>query len=189
MIRRLLALISVIAVVPRPAQARSAGTTSDPNLPLRSCRRDLASYVSTDSTLQRPDTATAQSRFDVRFYTTDQAARQARAWMRLDPLPIRTDRELYASTSTRDGGVELAFGQPQLDVVTVAGFGAVETPGLYSSGDAIASSTSMWRLGQAVQVGYFYNGSTVPMNHEIACQKARNAAELAMQTIQAKIGG
>jgi hypothetical protein len=43
--------------------------------------------------------------------------------------------------------------------------------------------------GQAVQVGYFYNGSTVPMNHEIACQKARNAAELAMQTILAKIGG
>ena len=40
--------------------------------------------------------------------------------------------------------------------------------------------------GQAVQVGYFYNGSTVPMNHEIACQKARNAAELAMQTILAR---
>ncbi len=40
-----------------------------------------------------------------------------------------------------------------------------------------------------MQVGYFYNGSTVPMNHEIACRKARNAAELAMQTILANIGG
>ena len=38
-------------------------------------------------------------------------------------------------------------------------------------------------------MAYSYNGSTVPMNHEIACQKARNAAELAMQTILAKAGG
>ncbi len=35
---------------------------------------------------------------------------------------------------------------------------------------------------------YFYNGQTVPMTHEIACQKARNAAELAMQTILAQAG-
>ncbi len=41
---------------------------------------------------------------------------------------------------------------------------------------------------QAVQVGYFYNGVTVPMTHEIACQKARHAAELAMQTILARTG-
>ncbi len=47
----------------------------------------------------------------------------------------------------------------------------------------------MWHPARRVQVGYFYNGSTVPMNHEIACQKARNAAELAMQTILAKSGG
>jgi hypothetical protein len=41
---------------------------------------------------------------------------------------------------------------------------------------------------QAVQVGYFYNGQTVPMTHELACQKARNAAELAMQTILTQAG-
>ena len=41
---------------------------------------------------------------------------------------------------------------------------------------------------QAVQVGYFYNGTTVPMTHEIACQKARHAAEMAMQTILAQAG-
>ena len=81
------------------------------------------------------------------------------------------------------------FGQPQLDVVNVAGFGAVETPGLYSSGENDCIVNVDVAPGQAVQVGYFYNGSTVPMNHEIACQKARNAAELAMQTILAKIGG
>ena len=38
-------------------------------------------------------------------------------------------------------------------------------------------------------MSYFYDGSTVPMNHVIACQKARNAAEMAMQTILAKVGG
>ena len=37
-------------------------------------------------------------------------------------------------------------------------------------------------------VGYFYNGTTVPMTHEIACQKARRAAEMAMQTILARTG-
>ena len=82
--------------------------------------------------------------------------------------------------------MELAFGQPQLHVVTVAGFGAVQTPACTAraSDDCIVNVDVAPR--QAVQVGYFYNGSTVPMNHEIACQKARNAAELAMQTILAR---
>jgi hypothetical protein len=71
----------------------------------------------------------------------------------------------------------------------IAGFGAVETPGLLSSGERDCIVNIDVASGQAIQVNYFYNGSTVPMNHEIACRKAGNAAELAMQTIQAKIGG
>ena len=41
---------------------------------------------------------------------------------------------------------------------------------------------------QAVQVALLLQRPTVPMTHEIACQKARNAAELAMQTILARTG-
>jgi hypothetical protein len=85
--------------------------------------------------------------------------------------------------------VELAFGQPQLDVITVAGFGAVQTPGLFSSGEHDCIVNVDVAPSQAVQVSYFYNGASVPMTHEIACQKARHAAELAMQTILAKVGG
>ena len=70
----------------------------------------------------------------------------------------------------------------------MAGFGAVETAGLYRTGDRDCVVNIDVAPGQAVQVGYFYNGTTVPMTHEIACEKARHAAELAMQTILARSG-
>ncbi len=102
---------------------------------------------------------------------------------------IRPSRSRHYSVgiNTR-GGVELVFGQPQLEVTTVAGFGAVQTPGLYSSGKRDCVVNVDVAPSQAVQVGYFYNGVTVPMTHKIACGKARNAAELAMQTILARTG-
>jgi hypothetical protein len=105
-------------------------------------------------------------------------------WVHSPTEPI----ESYSINVNTRGGVELAFSQPQLKVVTVAGFGAVETPGVLSSGERDCIVTIDVAPGQAVQVNYFYNGTTVLMNHEIACQKARGAAEMAMQTIQAKIG-
>ena len=80
------------------------------------------------------------------------------------------------------------FGQPQLQVTSVAGFGAVQTPALYGFGEQDCVVNVDVAPSQAVQVAYFYNGQTVPMTHEIACQKARNAAELAMQTILAQAG-
>ena len=70
----------------------------------------------------------------------------------------------------------------------MAGFGARVTPGRYSSGEHECIVNVEVATGQALQVGCFYNGANVPMNHEIACRKARNAAEMAMQTIQIKIG-
>ena len=73
-------------------------------------------------------------------------------------------------------------------MTTVAGFGAVQTPALYGTGEQDCLVNVDVGPSQAVQVGYFYNGQTVPMTHEIACQKARNAAELAMQTILAQAG-
>jgi Protein of unknown function (DUF3558) len=106
-------------------------------------------------------------------------------WIHSPTEPV----ESYSIDINTRGGVELAFGQPHLNVVMIAGFGAVETPGLLSSGERDCIVNIDVASGQAIQVNYFYNGSTVPMNHEIACRKARNAAELAMQTIQAKIGG
>lgn len=91
--------------------------------------------------------------------------------------------EAYTVAINTDGGIELAFGQSQLTVIDVAGFGAAEVPALYGTGqnDCVVFIDVATR--QALQVGYFYNGVTVPMTHEIACAKARNAAELAMRTV------
>jgi uncharacterized protein DUF3558 len=100
-------------------------------------------------------------------------------WIHSPAEPI----EHYSVGINTRGGVELVFGQPQLEVTTVAGFGAVQTPGLYSSGTKDCVVNVDVAPGQAVQVGYFYNGTVVPMTHEIACHKARHAAELAMETI------
>lgn len=86
-----------------------------------------------------------------------------------------------------DGGVELAFDQPQLRVITIATFGAVETPALFSTGRVNCIIHVDVASRQALQVGYFYDGTTVPMTHEIACAKAKNAAEMAMQTVLATL--
>jgi Protein of unknown function (DUF3558) len=107
------------------------------------------------------------------------------AWKHSPTEPVET----YTIDANTRGGVELVFGQAQLDVVSIAGFGAVETPALYSRGEHECIINVDVAPGQAVQISYFYDGSTVPMDHEIACQKARNAAELAMQTILARAGG
>jgi hypothetical protein len=124
----------------------------------------------------------------VRYYATDAptgALGPSCDWNHSPTEPV----ESYTVDINTKGGVELAFGQPQLAVLTVAGFGAVSTPGLFSSGQHDCIVNIDVAPSQAVQVGYFYNGATLPMTHEIACQKARNAAELAMQTILAKVGG
>jgi uncharacterized protein DUF3558 len=105
-------------------------------------------------------------------------------WIHSPSEPI----EHYSIGINTRGGVELLFGQPQLQVTTVAGFGAVQTPAPYGTGKQDCVVNVDVAPGQAVQVGYFYNGTTVPMTHEIACQKARHAAELAMQTILARSG-
>lgn len=106
-------------------------------------------------------------------------------WIHTQTEPV----ESYTVDINTRGGVELAFGQPQLEIITIAGFGAVDTPGLFSSGQLECVVNIDVAPGQAVQVGYFYNGRTMAMTHEIACTKARNAAELAMRTILAKLGG
>ena len=124
----------------------------------------------------------------VRFYSADPPTGTLGPscdWNHSPDEPV----ESYTVDINTRGGVELAFEQPRRTVVEVAGFGALATPGRFSSGEHECIINVDVASGQAVQIGYFYNGSTVPMNHEIACQKARNAAELAMQTILARAGG
>jgi hypothetical protein len=105
-------------------------------------------------------------------------------WIHSPTEPI----ENYSLDINTLGGVEAVFDLPQLQVTTVAGFGAVQTPAPHGTGERDCVVNVDVAPAQAVQVAYFYNGTTVPMTHEIACQKARRAAELAMQTILARTG-
>jgi hypothetical protein len=100
-------------------------------------------------------------------------------WIHSPSEPI----ENYSVDINTRAGVETMFDQPKLEVVKVADFGAVQTPALYGTGERDCVVNVDVAPGQAVQVGYFYNGATVPMTHELACHKARYAAELAMETI------
>lgn len=187
MIRGLLALISVMAITAACSSTvggspSSAPESATPQLPPRPRELRIDGFDPCAAL------TSAQLRvLKVRFYTTDKP-REKRGpgcdWIHSPTEPV----ESYTIAVNTQGGVELLLGQPRLDVVTVAGFGAVQTPGLYSTGDDNCFIHVDVAQGQAVQIGYIYNGSTVPMTHEIACQKARNAAELAMQTIQTKIG-
>ena len=102
-------------------------------------------------------------------------------WTHFPEEPVQA----YTVHFNTRGGVELAFGQPNLHVVTVAGFGAVETPALFSLGERDCIVNVDVAPGQAVQVSYFYTGSAMPVTHVIACAKARSAAEMAMQNILA----
>lgn len=96
--------------------------------------------------------------------------------------------ESYSLDINTASGVETVFGRPQLQVTSVAGFGAVQTPAPYGTSEQNCVVNVDVAPSQAVQVAYFYNGQTIPMTHEIACGKARHAAELAMQTILARAG-
>ena len=183
---RLLILASVAALCAACTSSVGGVAAPDattPKLPPRPREIRIAG-IDPCKTLSSPQLASLQ----VRYSTTDEALNKRGPgcqWVHSPYEPV----EAYTVAINTDGGVELAFGQPELQVIAIAGFGAVQTPGLYSSGknDCIVE-VDVAPL-QAVQVGYFYNGSTVPMNHEIACQKARNAAELVMQTILARAGG
>jgi Protein of unknown function (DUF3558) len=164
-------------------QGADAPTQAGPNLPprpreFRIDRLDPCSVFTRDQL----------GALGVHFYTAD-APNGKRGpgcdWIHSPAEPV----ESYTININTQGGVELAFGTPDLEVTKVAGFPAVTVPALYSSGKLNCLVGIDVAPGQAVQVSYFYNGATVPMTHELACQKARNAAELAMQTILVKVGG
>ena len=82
------------------------------------------------SALSPPQLEVASSQ----YFDNRQAAGETRGpgceWIH---SPYRAGRDLHRRHQHR-WRRRVTFGQPQLNVITVAGFGAVETPGLYSSG-------------------------------------------------------
>jgi hypothetical protein len=184
-IGRLLALVSGIALCVACSSTVSGAPTAESS-PLQLPPRPRVLNIEGADPCGSLTTAQATALGVARYGASPPNGKQGPAcdWIHSPSEPI----ENYSVGINTRGGVELVFGQPQIQVTTVAGFGAVQTPGLYRVGDRDCVVNVDVAPSQAVQVAYFYNGQTVPMTHEIACQKARNAAELAMQTILAQAG-
>lgn len=72
---------------------------------------------------------------------------------------------------------------PGSPVFTISGFNAIT--GLTYGNDPKSSCQIAIDVmeNQALGISYTYWGKIVPMNHDIACQKARKAAELVMTTL------
>jgi hypothetical protein len=106
--------------------------------------------------------------------------RAACVWGRFfdEPQDIYTIRMV-----TAHGAEDLLGGVTGASVIQIAGFAAVET----QTPDFPANSHCLLGIdvaaGQSLYVIYDYDGSTVPMTRELACEKARVAAEMAVQTL------
>ena len=74
-------------------------------------------------------------------------------------------------------------------VVPIGAFSAVETQSPHLPTDSHCVLIVDVAAGQHLSLRYEYDGSTVPMTRELACEKARNAAGMAVQTLREEAGG
>ncbi len=86
-------------------------------------------------------------------------------------------------------GAEVMLRNPLgADVIRVAGFPAVETQTLYAPREETCQIFLDVAAGRTIQVSYDYLGN-LPMIREVACKKARTAAEFVIQTLLTRAGG
>jgi len=88
---------------------------------------------------------------------------------------------------TNLGADQALAGPPGVRVVSVAGFGAVETFGQPADPDRTCILAIDVADGQSVDVLYDYTGKALPINRALACQRAATAADLVMQTLLAQV--
>lgn len=101
-------------------------------------------------------------------------------WARFPQEP----QDSYLIGNDLNRGVQFSLvGAAGVQVIKVAGFAAVE----YEDGGGRPHRNCVLAIdiaaGQNLIVRYDYNGSTVPMNRQLACEKAKVAAEMAIQTL------
>lgn len=107
-------------------------------------------------------------------------------WRHSPQEPIES---YFVQTTTRFGAQSALQNPLGATLIQVAGFPAVETRGMGASTDRSCQILLDVADSQTMEVAYSYNGRTLPMTRELACQKARVAAELAMQTLIQQSGG
>lgn len=107
-------------------------------------------------------------------------------WTRFPEEP----QDAYSITGDEGQGAGYAIASTAgARVVNVLGFGAIETQSRGARPDTHCVLLVDVAEGQNLWVQYDYEGSTVPMTRELACEKARNAAGMAVQTLLDRAGG
>lgn len=100
-------------------------------------------------------------------------------------------RDAYLVEAITQRGAEYALDSTTgVRIAEVHGLPAVET----RRGEGYPSESHCLLLvdvaqGQSLWVQYDYDGVTVPMTQELACEKARNAAGMTVQTLRQQVGG
>lgn len=91
--------------------------------------------------------------------------------------------DAYTAEVDTQSGIEATFDNPRgTRATTIAGFPAVETQGFHSPANSNCGLVVDIAHAQTLNISYDYNGA-MPSTREMACTKARAAAELAMQTL------
>jgi hypothetical protein len=107
-------------------------------------------------------------------------------WRRFPEEP----QDAYLIAPDPRHGAEYALGSTTgARVVIISGYGAVETQVGSSPQDAHCLLLLDVVAGQNLWVQYDYDGSTVPMTKQLACDKAKVAAEMAVRTLTEQSGG
>lgn len=113
-------------------------------------------------------------------FTDDTDGRGARCrWDRADE-PV----EAYVIARVTTVGAESSLTNPRgAGIISIAGYPAVETQGETAPRNSNCIVIVDVAPGQALLVQYDFTGVSLPMTRPLACEKARAAAELAMETV------
>ena len=101
-----------------------------------------------------------------------------------EPLDIYQVRTVVAQ------GAEVALDNVTgSSIISLDPFTAVETQSPFLRPDLHCVLIIDVAAGQHLAMRYEYDGSVVPMTRELACEKARNAAGMALQTLRTQVEG
>jgi uncharacterized protein DUF3558 len=107
-------------------------------------------------------------------------------WSRYPEEP----QDTYQVRAVAVQGAEVALRSATgASVIPIGPFTAVETQSPHLPTDSHCVLIIDVAAGQHLSLRYEYDGSTVPMTRELACEKAWNAAGMAVQTLRDQSGG
>lgn len=107
-------------------------------------------------------------------------------WVRFPEEP----QDSYSVATDPGQGADYAIASTSgARILSVSGYGAIETQLSTAQPNTHCLLLVDVAQGQNLWVQYDYDGSAVPMTRDLACEKARNAAGMAVETLREQSGG